>query len=165
MALDRITTGIVTPDLGLVDTTARFPVGTIVSTSDGGEAMYVTAVSAIAQYDCVAILNSSSATGATICAAPITTTNAAAAGRVGFAQTAIAVASFGWVHTRGFNLRVNVLVSCQPAVPLFTTGTGGSLDDTIVSAGYVMGVIAKTSAASASAVQCVAGNPVLGIIG
>lgn len=149
--------GIVTPDLTATDTSPRITVGTQVNTSDGGEAVYVIALSAIAQYDAVAILNSSSATGATMCAAPLTTTNATGTTRVGVAQTAIAAASYGWVHTSGYNLRVNVLIACQPVVPLYTTGTGGSLDDTVVSAGYVSGIVAKTSAASASAVQCVVG--------
>lgn len=152
------TTPIVAPNLSATDTTARVPVGTIVSTTDGGEAIYVIALSAIAQYDVVAILNSSSAAGASICAAPITTTNAATSPRVGFAQVAIAAASFGWVHTKGNNLRANVLVSCQPAVPLYTTATAGSLDDTIVSAGYVAGCVAMSSAASASAVPVVVGG-------
>ena len=150
-----IQTPIVTPDLTATDTTARIPVGTVVTTSDGGKAMYVIAQSAIAQYDCVAILNSSSAVGATICASPMTTTFAASSPRVGVAQVAIAAGSYGWVFLAGNDLRVNVLGSCQPVVPLFTTSTGGSLDDATVSGGYLPGIVAKTSAASASAVQCI----------
>jgi hypothetical protein len=161
----RIITGVVTPDTTQVDTTARFEVGTQLTAADGGEVMYVIAQSAIAQYDAVAILNSSSAIGATICASPLTTTFAADGCGVGFAQVAIAAGSYGWVYTAGYNLRCNVLIACQPKVPLFTTATGGSLDDTIVSAGYVRGVMAKTSAASASAVQIIAFNPSLGVTG
>lgn len=150
-----ITTPLVTQRLNTISSSPGTQVGTIVQTTDGGEAIFVIALSAIAQYDAVAILNSSSATGATICAAPLTTTNAAQAAGMGIAQVAITAGAYGWVFTRGHDLRVNVLIACQPAVPLFTTGTAGSLDDTIVSGGFAVGVIAKTSAASASAVQCI----------
>lgn len=152
-----ITTGLVTQDLTASSNTALTQVGTIVKAADGSEYMYVIAQSAIAVYDCVAILNSSSATGASICASPMTTTFAALSPRVGFAQTALAKGGFGWVALSGSNLRCNVLISCQPAVPLYTTATGGSLDDTIVSAGYVAGCVAMSSAASASAVPVVVG--------
>ena len=148
----QLTTGLVTQDLAASSNTALTQVGTIVQTTDGGQAMYVIAQSAIAVYDCVAIVNSSSAAGASICAAPITTTNAATTSRVGFAQTALAAGGYGWVHLSGSNLRCNVATACEPAVQLYTTGTGGVLDDAIVSAGYIAGVVAMTSAASASAV-------------
>jgi hypothetical protein len=148
---DIITTPIVTPDVTSTDTVARVPVGTVVTGTYGSRLMYVIAQSAIAQYDCVAILNSSSAQSS-LCASPITTTFAALSPIVGFAQTAIAAGSYGWVHLSGSNIRVNVLIAAQPAVGLFTTSTGGSLDDATVSAGYLAGVVGMTSAASASAI-------------
>jgi len=70
----------------------------------------------------------------------------------------IASAYYGWVQLGG-KPRVSVLVGCQPNVPLFTTATAGSLDDATVTAGLVAGLVATTSAASASAVTCIAGYP------
>ena len=157
MAIDTPVSQIVGPGFDDSSSTARVPVGTIMKGTNGSEWMYVIAQSAIAQYDCVAILNSSSAVGASICASPMTTTFAAKSTRVGFAQTALAAAGYGWVALSGSNLRCNVAIACEPAVPLYTTATGGVLDDAVVSAGYVAGCVAMSSAASASAVPVVGG--------
>ena len=161
MATSLITTGIVTPAVNATDTTARMPTGTVVSLSDGGEAMYVRATSTIAQYDAVIIINTSSATGASIGCVPVTTTNALTSQRLAFAQTAITSAEYGWVHTKGNDIRVKALIACQPAVPLFTTATAGSLDDAVVTAGYCLGVVLMSSATSASAPPAVVGNAVI----
>jgi len=92
-------------------------------------------------------------------AVPVTTTNAAALGynMVGFAQTAIASSYYGWVGLNGL-LQVNLLVACQPKVPLYTTSTPGALDDATVSAGYIQGIVANTSATSASSIYCMVNN-------
>ena len=157
MAADTFITPNVVPDITSSSSTALVPIGTLVNGTFGSEYMYIIAQSAIAQYDCVAILNSSSA-ATSVCASPMTTTFGALSPRVGFAQTALAAGAYGWVAIKGSNLRVNVLISCQPAVGLYTTSTPGSLDDAIVSAGYVAGCVAISSAASASAVQCIVSN-------
>lgn len=156
-----ITSGIVTPDLTSVDTVARVPVGTTVHASDGSIAMYVQATSTIAQYNFVVILNTSSATGASIGCVPVTTTNAAVSQRLAVAQTAIASSSYGWVYLSGNNLRGMCALACEPAVPLYTTATAGVLDDAKVTAGYCLGVVAMTSAASASAPPVVLGFSVI----
>jgi hypothetical protein len=98
--------------------------------------------------------------------APLTTTNSANSKAVGFAQVSIASAYYGWVQLGG-KPRVSVLVGCQPNVPLFTTATAGSLDDATVTGGLVAGLVATTSAASASAVTCIAGYPHIatGVVG
>lgn len=156
-----VTTPIVTPDVTSVDTVARIPVGTVANATDGSVLMYVQATSTIAQYDACIIINTSSATGASIGCVPVTTTNALTSQRIAFAQTAIASSSYGWVYTSGNNLRVKALIACQPAVPLYTTATAGSLDDAIVTAGYCLGVVLMSSATSASAPPCVVGNAVI----
>lgn len=156
-----ITSPLVTPDLTSTDTSARVPVGTVVTASDGSIAMYVQATSTIAQYDACIIINTSSATGASIGCVPVTTTNALTSQRLAFAQTAIASSSYGWVYLSGNNLRVKALIACQPAVPLYTTATAGSLDDAIVTAGYCLGVVLMSSATSASAPPAVAGFAVI----
>lgn len=157
----NITSPIVTPDMTSTDTAARIPVGTVVNTTDGGSMMYVQATSTIAQYDACIIINTSSAAGASIGCVPVTTTNALTSQRLAFAQTAIASASYGWVHLSGNSIRVKSLIACQPAVPLFTTATAGSLDDTTVTAGYCLGVVLMSSATSASAPPAVVGNAVI----
>ena len=151
----------VTPALDANTSDARCPVGTVVTTTEGGQAIYVQATSTINQYDAVVVLNTSSATGASIGAVPVTTTNALKSQRLGFAQTAITSSYYGWITLSGNNLRVNSLIACQPAVPLFTTSTAGWLDDTTVTAGYCLGVVLMSSATSASAPPAVAGNCVI----
>ena len=138
-------------------TTPPMVPGTMLLATEGGEYMMVRATSTIAQYDACVIINTSSATGASIGCVPVTTTNGATSSRLCFAQTAITSGDYGWVALKGNNLRVKTLIACQPGVPLFTTATAGSLDDTIVSAGYCMGVTLMSSATSASAPPCVAG--------
>jgi len=133
-------------------------IGTTVTASDASEYMFVRATSTIAQYDVCVIYNTSSATGASIGCVPAETTNALAATRLAFAQTAITSAEYGWVALKGNNLRVKALVSCNPKVPIFLTATAGSVDDAIVSAAYCMGVTLVSSATSASAPPCVVGN-------
>jgi hypothetical protein len=135
--------------------------GTTVTATDGSEYVMVRATSTIAQYDACIIINTSSAVGASIGCVPVTTTNALTSQRLAFAQTAITSGDYGWVATKGNNLRVKTLIACQPAVPLYTTGTAGSLDDATVTAGYCLGVVLMTSATSASAPPCVVGNAVI----
>ena len=135
--------------LGNTDTEAQFNLGTVVNLDDGGQAVYVKAASTVATYAAVSVLVDDTVV-------PLTTTNAAASKAVGFAQASIASAYYGWVQLGG-KPRVNVRIGCQPNVPLFTTATAGSLDDATVTAGLVAGLVATTSAASASAPTCIAG--------
>ncbi len=152
---------IVTPSQTSNNSTALMTVGTVVNTTDGGQAIYVQATSTIAQYDACIVINTSSATGASIGAVPVTTTNALTSQRLGFAQTAITSSYYGWLALSGNYLRVKALIACQPAVPLFTTATAGQLDDATVTAGYCLGVVLMSSATSASAPPAVAGNCVI----
>ena len=137
--------------LEYTDTSPSFALGTTVNLSDGGQAVYVRAASTVATYAAVSVLVDNTVV-------PLTTTNSAGSKAVGFAQVSIASAYYGWVQLGG-KPRVSVLVGCQPNVPLFTTSTAGSLDDATVTAGLVAGLVATTSAASASAVTCIAGYP------
>ena len=137
--------------LDYTDTTPSFGTGTVVNLSDGGQAVYVQAASTVSTYMAVSVRVDNTVV-------PLTTTNSAHSKAIGFAQTSIASAYYGWVQLGG-KPRVNVLIACQPNVPLFTTATAGSLDDATVTAGLVAGLVATTSAASASAPTCVAGYP------
>lgn len=133
------------------DTTPAFAVGTVVNLSDGGQAMYVKGLSEISTYACVVVDASAGALMAT-------TTRVASCKRVGFAQTSIASAYYGWVQLGGAPL-VNLAANCAPNVPLFTTATAGVLDDATVSAGFIAGIVAQNTISNATAVTIVAGYP------
>jgi hypothetical protein len=143
--------------------TTLFPVtpGTRVITTNNGTYVFARAESDIAQFDAVIMstFGDSASPTPVMRAVPVTTTNAAALGfnMVGFAQTAITSSYYGWIGLNGL-LRVNLLSACQPKVPLYTTATAGKLDDLTVSSGYIQGIVANTSAASASAPYCMVNN-------
>ena len=137
--------------LDYTDTTPSFATGTTVNLNDGGQAVYVQAASTVSTYMAVSVRVDNTVV-------PLTTTNSANSKAIGFAQVSIASASYGWVQIGG-KPRVTVATACQPNVPLFTTATAGVLDDATVTAGLVAGLVATTSAASASAVSCIAGYP------
>ncbi len=140
--------------------------GDVVGTTRNGRYMFARADSTVSQYDCVIfnVVSDSASLTPIIRAMPITTTNAAAGGvggpgaGVGFAQVAVTSAYYGWFCING-QPRVNLLIGCNPRVPLYTTATAGSLDDTTVSAGMIQGLQANTSATSASAPFCTANYP------
>ena len=150
--------------------TTLFPVtpGTRVNTSNNGVYIFARAESDIAAYDAVIMSTYGDSASSTpvLRAVPVTTTNAAALGynMVGFAQTAITSSYYGWIALNGV-VKVNLLIACQPKVPLFTTATPGKLDDATVSAGFIQGIVANTSATSASAPFCVVNNAGLIILG
>lgn len=135
--------------------------GETVITSNNGRYIFARAESDIAQFDCVIFSTFADSASLTPVprAVPITTTNAAALGysMIGFAQVAITSSYYGWIALSGI-VRVSLLIACQPKVPLYTTATAGKLDDTTVSAGYIQGIVANTSATSASAPYCIANN-------
>ena len=145
--------------LEYTDTSPSFALGTTVNLSDGGQAVYVRAASTVATYAAVSVLVDNTVV-------PLTTTNSAGSKAVGFAQVSIASAYYGWVQLGG-KPRVSVAAACEPSVPLFTTATAGVLDDATVTGGLVAGIVATTSAASASAVTCIAGYPhvATGVVG
>ena len=137
--------------LDYTDSSPSFAVGTTVNLSDGGQAVYVQASSDVAQYSAVSVRVNNTVV-------PITTTNSANSKVVGFAQASIASAYYGWVQIGGKPV-VKLAASCLPAVPLYTTATAGTLDDTAVSGGLVAGIVALTTASGATALTCVAGYP------
>ena len=166
---DYVTDGKIGVDLTAIyasvsaGSTSTFPAtpGETVMTSNNGRYIFARAESTIAQFDAVVFstFSDSASTTPILRAVPITTTNAAALGfsMVGVAQTAITSAYYGWIGLNG-SLRTNLLIGCNPKVPLYTTATAGSLDDTTVSSGYIQGIVANTSATSASAPFCIVNN-------
>lgn len=145
------TSNLIGVSLGYTDTSASFKLGTTVNLDDGGQAVYVQAASAVSLYDAVAVLGNNTVV-------PLTTTNSASSKAIGFAQVSIAAASYGWVQIGGKPV-VKLAASCNPAVPLYTTATAGTLDDAVVTGGLVAGIVALTTASGATALTCVAGYP------
>lgn len=150
--MPNVTSSLIGVNLTRVDTTAVFPVGTLVNLADGGQAMYVKAsTSALSTFAAVSIDASGIAT-------MLTTTNAPNSPRIGFAQTSVATSAFGWVQLGG-RVLVNLAAQCDDAVPLFSTATAGVLDDATVTLGYVAGLTNTTTISNATASTCVGGYP------
>ena len=145
------TTPIIIPPLDANDTEARIPKGTTVALSDGGSATYVRAGSEIARYDAVAIRVDQSVISLTTAAVA---EDSGSTKQVGFAQTSIASGNYGWVQTSG-RPKVKLAANCGDQVILFTTATGGVLDDATVSASLIAGVVSKTTISNATAITCI----------
>lgn len=143
-----IISSITTPALDDTSPTAKIAKGTKVALSDGGEAVYVQALSEISTFAAVAIYADQTAQ-------MLTTTLSATTKKVGFAQTSIASGYYGWVQTSGI-VKANLAANCAPNVPLYTTATSGVLDDAIVSTGLILGVTGTVSISNATAVTCIA---------
>jgi len=112
-----------------------FVLGDTVTGADGTEFQFVQASAAIAQYDFVGIDENNQA-------APLTKAMADDGWAIGVAQVAFADNDGGWVASRGRNLNGAVLGSVAADVPLYTSATAGSLDDTSASQTKIDGVVA-----------------------
>jgi len=116
-------------------TDAKFGLGDCFKDEDGRSFVYVQAGGAITQYDWVSIDENYAALAGT--------KGAADDGHmVGFAQVAFANDDYGWVLTQGANVTARVAASCAADVALYTTGTGGILDDETTSQTKIEGVVA-----------------------
>lgn len=148
------TTGLLGVNLTRTDSAAAVALGTQVLQTDGQAYMYVLANEAVAQYLTVGIDENYSAS-------LITKTIADAGWNVGFAQTAIASGSYGWVAIRGSDITAKVLTDCAADVALYTTGTAGYLDDASSGQTKINGVVGVTTATSATstAVEIIATWP------
>jgi hypothetical protein len=147
-----ITDGTLGVKVDRVDTSAAFSVGIQKPGNEASDWMYIQADASIGQYAAVMINQSSKAV-------PLTTTNAASSKMVGFVQISVASGSYCWVALEGSNIKVNLAANCAPNVRLYTTATNGVLDDAIVSAGLVEGVIATVTISNATATRIIAYNP------
>ena len=138
--------------LDQVDTSPTQVVGTKVALSDGGEAIYVQALSEISTYAAVSVYVNNTAN-------MLTTTTAVSSKRVGFADAvSVASGSYAWVRLSG-RPKVNLAANCADEVTLFTTATGGVLDDATVSASQILGVTSTVSnATDASQATCIVPN-------
>jgi len=80
----------------------------------------------------------------------LTTTTGAAPRRVGFAKAAIVASKWGWYQIRGTSVPMSLAASCAKDVALYTTSTGGVLDDTSSSSHKVLTAVADTAVTSAA---------------
>jgi hypothetical protein len=139
-------------NLTVVNTTADFPVGTIVTGTNSSLWEYVKAETAdVAQYAAVAINGSGNAQNCT-------TAIAATSRKIGFAQVAIACGSYGWVARMGVGLTVKIAASATANAQLYTTATAGTLDSTKVTAGGLGGVFLGNTAGSGGGVSTIPTN-------
>lgn len=139
-----VTSGAAGANFDEVVSTARFAVGTVVSLSDGGEAIYVQALSEISQFAYALVYADGTAQMST-------TTLAATAKRGGWAQQSIPSGHFGWLQISG-KPKGNLAANCDDNVPLYTTATSGVLDDATVSGGLVLGATSTVTISNATAV-------------
>ena len=130
----------------------EFALGTNQDAADGGEYIYVHASAAVAQYDAVGIDEDFEA-------APVTKAMADDGWFVGFAQVAIADNSFGWVATKGSNIKCNLLISCAADAVLYTSATAGSLDDASSSQTKIDGVVSVATITAATNAEIIATHP------
>ena len=132
-----VTSGTLGVDFAATPTTADHTLGTCVAGSDGTEWVYVQANGAIAQYDAVGVDENYQA-------AALTKAMADDGYVIGAAQAAFADDDYGWVATKGSNVKVNLLTLCAADVALYTSATAGKLDDTSTSQTKIDGIVAVT---------------------
>lgn len=147
---------IVLPALDRTDSEAIVPVGTRGKLSDGGEAIYVQALSEISTYAAAVITEAFAGQMATT--ARVTEATGVNL-QLGWAQVSIASAYYGWLQLTGRPLG-NLATNCADRVSLFTTSTEGVLDDAVVSIGYAPGVWSATTISNATAVTLMIQSPV-----
>ena len=144
------TTGLAGVNLLQVDQSPYvLKVGTVVSLSDGGEAIYVKALSEISTYAYALAYGDGTAQMATTTLA--TTAGTSGTKRGGWAQVSIPSGYYGWLQISGSPLG-NLAANCDDQSPLYTTATSGVLDDATVSGGLIGGAIGTTTISNATAV-------------
>lgn len=80
----------------------------------------------------------------------LTTTLGAVPRMIAFACAATVASKWGWYQVRGDDVPMSLAASCAKDVALYTTGTGGVLDDESSSVHKVLGVVADTTVTSAA---------------
>ena len=142
------TSSIVIPDLDSVHDSARIPLGTRVTLSDGGEAVFCLAASGVAQYNGVVIGVDYIAEGLATAAVA---DGSGIGKQIGWAQTSCASGKYCWIQTSG-RPKGKLATDCADRVTLFTTAVSGVLDDATISAALVAGVVSKTTISNATAI-------------
>lgn len=140
-------------------TTKEHALGTVAQGSDGTEWVYCVSSGAITQYQAVGINEDFDAFA-------MTSTLAAQSDKLGFAQTAFAAGEYGWVATRGTNIKVRTKSSAAADAQLWTTASAGVLDDATAAGalkvdGMVLVAAAGTAATGAAGIEIKASWPAI----
>ena len=148
---------VVTQALTAYSTSQQHPLNTVVWGADGAMYQYIQASEALSTYGAVAIYGNG--TGRLLDTSIAGAAGVLQARTVGWAQTSIASGAYGWVARMGQKLTINVADDCAAGARLFTTTTGGVLDDATVSEGHVVGVQLTTTSSLATAMTAAASCP------
>ena len=124
-----------------------------------GRATYAKAAAATPAGSLVRVAPSSATATRSAVATLVSTGTVNVGGSFAIANISVAISSYGWFYTEsrnpGAGIEARVATGCEPNVRLYTTTTGGVLDDASVTAGGLYGIRALESAASASTVPVV----------
>ncbi len=138
-------------DLDANDASAQHDQGIEVVTQDG-RAIYAKAASHCVPGHLVKVAPSSAGATVSVLATLQSTGTINTAGVWAVAQASVSSGNFGWFYTEGRrDCVVKVAAGCQPNVQLYTTTTGGVVDDATVSTAGLMNIRILTSASAASA--------------
>ena len=122
---------------GGTESTPSQAIGTRMMGTDSSTWLYITAGSAIAQYDVVTVTEAFSGV-------PCTKALIDDGHIVGVAPEAISSGEYGWVQLTGV-VTMNVLASAAADVTLYSSATAGSLDDASTSQTAVNGLFLTTA--------------------
>lgn len=111
-------------DLTTTSTSKVFTLGRELKASDGNVYVYCTASGSISAY-AACVLDESG-----VIAALTTTLAGVIPSTVVFPQVAFAASEYGWAVKRGPSFSVLALSSAQADVKIYSTATGGAVDDT-----------------------------------
>jgi len=151
--------GVLGVDLDANDVSALHDQGIAVNTLHG-RAVYAKAVANSPLGSLCVVAPTSATASASAIATLVSTGNVLSApGYLAINQADVSADQYGWFYTEiRQSGRVRTLIAAQPFVALYTTGTGGVVDDAVVSAGRIEGLMVLTSATSASAPPAVFAN-------
>jgi hypothetical protein len=140
-------------------TTKEHTLGTVALGTDGTEWVYCISSGAITQFQAVGINEDFDAYS-------LTTALAAQSDKIGFAQVAFGAGEYGWVATRGTNIKVRTKASAAADAQLWTTASAGVLDDATAAAalkidGIVLVAAAGTAANGAAGIEVKAAWPAI----
>lgn len=140
-------------------TSKEHALGTEARGTDGTEWVYCVSSGAITQYQCVGINEDFDAYA-------MTSALSVQSDKVGFAQVAFAAGEYGWVATRGANIKVRTKASAAADTQLWTTASAGVLDDATAAAalkidGIVLVAAAGTAANGAAGIEVKASWPAI----
>lgn len=150
-------TPVVTQPFTVASSTQKHDLNTVVWGADGCMYQYIQASEALSTYGAVAIYGNG--TGRLLDTSIAGAAGVLQARSVGWAQTSIASGYYGWVVRMGNKITINVADDCAAGARLFTTSTGGVLDDATVSEGHVVGIQLTTTSSLATAMTGQASTP------